>query len=230
MKKGKNRRGIPDYYHKIYEKWYKWFSYIYDPFIKVLFFFLNRGCGGERRWREFIIEWINPRPGEKILDICCGTGTLTIMLAKKLAGAGEVIGIEFSPAQLSIARKKQKPNGASFVEGDAQDIPFSDGYFDKGVICGALHELPREVRRSVLSESYRIIRPKGKIVIIEHNKPKRKWKWLLFDFLERFNPEHPTYRDLLKCGLTNEIQRGGFRIIRTSVTSWEFFQIVLAER
>jgi len=41
MKKGKNRRGMPDYYQKTYEKWYKWFSHIYDPFVKVLFFFLN---------------------------------------------------------------------------------------------------------------------------------------------------------------------------------------------
>jgi len=225
----KGKREMPDYYREVYEKWYSWFSYICDPFVKVFCFLFNGGFGGERRWRESIIEWINPQPGEKIIDVCSGTGTLSIMLAKRLGG-GEVVGIEISPAQLKIARKKEKPDGLFFIEGDAQDIPLEDCYFDRGVICGALHEMPQEVRGNVLSEAYRIIRPGGKIVIIEHNKPKRKWKAGLFDFLERFNPEYPTYKNMLKCGLINEIERAGFRIVKTNTTSWEYLQIVLAER
>lgn len=226
----KNSREIPDYYRRVYERWYAWFSHVCDPFVKVFCFFLNGGFGGERRWRELIVEWMNPQQGEKILDICCGTGTLTIMLAKRLAGTGETIGIELSPAQLRIARKKEKPDGLNFIEGDAQVIPFSDSYFDKSVICGALHEMPREVRRNVLSEAYRVINSGGRVVIIEHNKPDREWKASLFDFMERFNPEYPTYKDLLKCGLINEVERAGFKIIRTGTTCWEFLQIVLAER
>ena len=219
-----------DYYRKVYEKWYSWFSYMYDPFIKTFCFIFNRGFGGEKRWRELIIEWIDPQPGEKILDICSGTGTLTIMLAKRLRRTGEVVGIEISPAQLTIVRKKEKPEGLYFLEGDAQDIPFSDCYFDKEVICGALHEMPQEARQNVLSEAYRAIKPGGRMVSIEHNKPALKWKALLFDFMERFNPEYPTYKNMLKCGLTNEIKRAGFRIVKTDTASWEFFQIVLAEK
>jgi len=225
----KNSREMQNYYRRVYEKWYRWFAHIYDPFVKVLCFLLNGGFGGERRWRESIVKWIDPQPGEKIADICCGTGTLTIMLAKRLAG-GVVVAIELSPAQLRIARRKEKPDGLFFIEGDAQDIPFSDCYFDKSVICGALHEMPQEVRHNVLSEAYRIIRPGGRIVIIEHNKPNQRWKASLFDFMERFNPEYPTYKNMLKCGLTNEIEKAGFGIVRTNTTFWEFFQIVLAER
>ena len=191
---------------------------------------MNGGFGGERRLRELIIEWIDPQPGEKILDICSGTGTLTIMIAKRQRGTGKVVGVELSPAQLRTARKKEKPKGLHFLEGDAQNIPFSDFYFDKGVIFGALHEMPQEVRRDVLSEAYRTIKPGGKIVNVEQNKPEQKWKVLLFDFLERFNPEYTTYKDMLKCGQTNEIKRAGFRIIRTNTTCWEFLQIVLAEK
>ncbi len=226
----KNKREMPDYYRKVYEKWYRWFAHVYDPFVKALFFFLNGGFGGERRWRELIIEWIHPQPGEKIIDICCGTGTLTIMLAKGLAGTGEVVGIELFPAQLRIAQKKKRPNGLFFIEGDAQDIPFSDCYFNKSIICGALHELPQEVRGNVLSEAYRVTRAGGRIVVIEHNKPDRKWKASLFDFMERFNPEYPTYKNMLGCGLINEIEKAGFGIVKTKTTSWEFFQIILAER
>jgi len=226
----KNSREMPDYYRRVYEKWYSWFAHIYDPFVKVFFFLFNGGFGGEKRWRELIMEWINPQPDEKVLDICSGTGALTLILAKRLAGGGKAVGIELSPAQLRIARRKEKPGGLFFIQGDAQDIPFEDCYFDKSVICGALHEMPQKVRQNVLSEAYRVIRPGGRIVIIEHNKPDRKWKANLFDFMERFNPEYPTYKNMLKCGLTNEIERAEFRIVRTNVTSWDFFQIVLAER
>ncbi len=226
----KSSREMPDYYRRVYEKWYSWFAHICDPFAKAFFFLFNGGFGGERRWRELIIEWINPQPGEKILDICCGTGTLTIMLAKRLTGTGKVVGIELSPSQLRIARKKEKPDGVFFIQEDAQDIPFEDCYFDKSVICGALHKMPQEVRKNVLSEAYGVTRPGGRIVIIEHNKPDRKWKANLFDFMERINPEYPTYKNMLKCGLTNKIEQAGFRIVRKNTTSWEFFQIVLAER
>jgi ubiquinone/menaquinone biosynthesis C-methylase UbiE len=219
-----------DYYRKVYEKWYGRYSRIYDPFLKSFCFLFNQGFGGERRWRESIVEWIDPQQGEKIIDICSGTGTLTVMIARRLGGIGKVVGIELSPEQLRIARKKKKPKGLYFLEGDAQHIPVQDFYFDKGVICGALHEMPQEVRKNVLSEAYRTIRPGGRMVNVEQNKPDRKWKALLFDYLESLNPEYTTYKNMLKCGLTNEIKQAGFRIIKTNTTLWEFMQIVLAEK
>jgi len=221
---------LPDYYKTTYEPWYTWFSLIYDPFMKVLFFILNGGFGGERRWRQLIVDWLDPRPGERIIDICCGTGTLSIMLGDRLTGEGEVMGIDLAPKLLNLARKKQRPEGVTFLRSDAQAIPFSRGHFDKGIICGALHEMPHDVRQKVLAEAQRVIKPNGRMVFVEHNNPKRKWKRSLFGFLERFNPEYPTYKDLLERGLTNEIVRGGFRILKRDVSSWEFFQIVLAER
>lgn len=226
----KNSKDMPDYYRRPYATWYNWFAYVYDPFARACGFLLYGGFGGERRLRELIIEWINPQPGQKILDICCGTGTLTIMLAERITGTGEVVGIELSPAQLRMARRKRIPDGLSFIEGDARDVPFPDCYFDRGVVCGALHELPRDVRRSVLLEAHRVIRPEGKIVIVEQNKPYAKWKALLLDCMERLNPEYRTYKDLLECGLPNEIGRAGFKIVKRDTILWDFFQIVLAER
>ena len=195
-------------FSKTYKKWYTWFSYIYDYFMKVVSI---------------------PFYGS-ILDICSGTGTLTIMISERLARKGNVIGIELFPKQLNLAQRKPIPENLTFIAGDAQYIPFSDYSFDKSVICGALHEMPQNVRHNVLSEAYRLIKPGGTIVIVEQNKPNKKWKAWLFDFLERFNPEYTTYRNLLECGLTNEVKRVGFRILKTETLSWEFFQIVLAEK
>jgi SAM-dependent methyltransferase len=225
-----NRSEVSDYYRRVWEKWYSWFAYVCDPFVKTFFFLFNGGFGGERRWRESIIDWLDLQPGEKVLDICSGTGTLAMMLARGLAGEGETVGIEISASQLRVARKKEKIPGLFFIQGDAQQISFSDGHFDKSVICGALHEMPQKVRQHVLAEAYRVTRPGGRIVISEHNKPRQRWKANLFDFLERFNPEYPTYKNMLECGLASEIESAGFRIVKTDVTCWDYFQIVMAEK
>jgi demethylmenaquinone methyltransferase/2-methoxy-6-polyprenyl-1,4-benzoquinol methylase len=177
-----------------------------------------------------MIDWLDPRHGERILDICSGTGTLSIMLGSQLAGKAEVVGVEISPAQLRVAGRKRKPEGVSFLRTDAQDIPFTDGSFNKAIIFGALHEMPREVRQNVLSEAHRLIKAAGRLVVMEHNKPESRWKASFYALLERFNPEYSTYRDLLRCGLASEIERAGFRIVRTQTHCWEFFQSILAEK
>jgi ubiquinone/menaquinone biosynthesis C-methylase UbiE len=222
--------GIPEYYSKTYERWYGWFSHVYDPFVRSMLFLINGGFGGERRLRQQAIDWLDPAPGERVLDIASGTGTLAIMLGKQLAGQGEVLGVEISPAQLRVARKKQSPAGVSFVKADAQDIPFPDTSFDKAIIFGALHEMPREVRRNVLAQAFRVLRPTGRLVVMEHHEPGSRWKASLFDFLERFNPEYPTYRDLLERGLATEIADAGFMVIKTRVAAWDLFQTILAEK
>lgn len=221
---------VSDYYAQTYAKWYAWFSYVNDPFARLMLFVLNGGPGGERRLRGQVIDWIDPKPGEKILDICSGTGTLAIMLGKRLAGSGRIVGIEISGAQLRIARRKRCPEAVSFVEADARNIPFPNDHFDKAVIFGALHEMPRRARRKVLSEALRVLKPGGGIVVTEHNRPEAEWKARLFAFLERFNPEYPTYKDLLRCGLTSEISRTGFKILRVRTDAWDFFQTVLAKK
>lgn len=226
---GDNKK-LPEYYRKTYAWWYSWFAYIYDSFAKTFCFIFNGGFGGEQRLRENIIAWIDPRPGDKILDLCSGTGTLSVLLAERLTGTGEVVGIELSPVQLKIARRKRMPDGLAFIEGDARDVPYPGCYFDKGAICWALHEMPREVRRCVLLEAYRVIRPGGRIVVVEQTTPHKKWKAVFLDCMERLNPEYATYKDLQKCGLENEIRHAGFTIMKTDTFIWDLFQIVLAEK
>jgi ribosomal-protein-alanine N-acetyltransferase len=221
---------MPDYYRTTYSRLYELLARFYDLFLKVFFFLFNGGFGSERRWRQEIVSWLDPQPGEKIIDLCSGTGTLSIMIAERLSGTGEVVGIELSPAQLRVALSKQRPSNLSFMEGDSQNTPFPDTHFDRAVICGALHELPHQVRRNVLAEANRLIKPGGRLVSMEHNKPTRKWKAILYDLLERPSPEYPTYRDLLQHGQVVEIERAGFRTLKTTTTASDYFQMVLADK
>jgi ubiquinone/menaquinone biosynthesis C-methylase UbiE len=221
---------LPEYYRETYESLYRWFSLVYDVFVKAFFFLFNGGFGGERRWREHLIDWLDPQPGERIVDLCSGTGTLALMTARRMAGTGEVVAVEISPAQVRMAAKKPRPPIVSFLRGDARSTGYPDDYFDRALISGALHELPRPVRSQVLAESHRILRSGGRIVVSEHNKPASRWKARLFAFLERLNPEYATYRDLLESGLEREIQEAGYRILKTDTIAWEFLQTVLAEK
>lgn len=221
---------VPDYYRERYVSWYGWFSYVYDIFVKVFLFVLNGGFGGERRLRQLVIEWLELAPGDKVLDICSGTGTLSIMLGRALRGSGEVVGIEISDHQLRIARRKRVPANVSLLLADAQHIDYPDAYFDKAVIFGALHEIPRDVRANILTQAFRVLKPEGHMVLLEHNRPESHWRAKLYALLECLNPEYPTYIDLLHSGLTNELDRAGFSVRRIQVIAHEFFQIVLAEK
>jgi ubiquinone/menaquinone biosynthesis C-methylase UbiE len=107
---------------------------------------------------------------------------------------------------------------------------FPDAYFHRVVISGALHEMPRSVRMKVLSEARRVMKLEGRIVVVEQHRPAKPWKVLMFDVMERFNLEYPTYRDLLNCGLAGEVEQSGFRITRKDTICPEFFEILMGEK
>ncbi len=221
---------VPAYYRKTYASWYGWFSRFYDLFVGLMLFVLNGGFDGEKRLREFVLDRLGPAPDDRVIDICSGTGTLSLMLAGRLSGSGEVVGIEMSDHQLRVARRKAIPANVTFIMADAQYLPYDDAHFDGAVIFGALHEIPREIRRNILAQAYRVLKTGGRIVILEHNRPARPWRAWLYRVLEWPTPEYSTYLDLLESGLENEIASAGFVVLRREVVASEFFQVVLAEK
>ena len=86
-------------------------------------------AGLDRRWRRLTAESV-VRPGDRVLDACCGTGDLA--LAGVRAGAGSVVGLDFSPRMIERARRKS--NAVAWVEGDALSLPFEDDVFDAATV------------------------------------------------------------------------------------------------
>lgn len=120
------------------------------------------------------VKWSEAQPGDICLDLCCGTGDLALMLAQTVGAGGWVFGVDFSSAQLEIAR--QRTDGSyrylpiTWVEGDALELPFSDETFDAATMGYGLRNVT-DIGRS-LTELHRVLKPKAKAAILDLHRPE----------------------------------------------------------
>ncbi len=129
--------------------------------------------GQHRIWKMMAVKWSNPQPGDTALDLCCGSGDLAFMLAKKVGKLGKVIGLDFAPQQLEIAAKRQqryRKLPLQWLEGDALNLPFADNHFD----CATMGYGLRNVTDIplCLQEIYRVLKPGAKIAILDFHRPE----------------------------------------------------------
>jgi ubiquinone/menaquinone biosynthesis C-methylase UbiE len=132
--------------------------------------------GRERAFRRKILSIAGLSPGQSILDVGCGTGTLAI-LAKQHAGAtGVVQGIDASPEMIARARRKAKSAkvDVSFETAVVESLPFPAGQFDVVLSTLMLHHLPRAVREQCAREMRRVIKPGGRVVVVDFGARPRE--------------------------------------------------------
>lgn len=122
--------------------------------------------GNAALWRMATVKAIDPKPGEKILDIAAGTGTSSQAIAK--SGA-EVIALDFSAGMVAEGRKRHPE--LTFVEGDAEALPFPPSSFDAVTISFGLRNVNNP--QLALGEMYRVLKPGGRVVICEFSHPPR---------------------------------------------------------
>jgi demethylmenaquinone methyltransferase/2-methoxy-6-polyprenyl-1,4-benzoquinol methylase len=121
-------------------------------------------AGLDRRWRRVAAETV-VRPGDRVLDACCGTGDFA--LADARAG-GRVTGLDFSERMLERARAKS--SAVEWVQGDALALPFEDGSFDAATVGFGVRNL--ESLESGLAELRRVLRPGGRLGVLEITSPR----------------------------------------------------------
>ncbi|WP_220447119.1 class I SAM-dependent methyltransferase [Nonomuraea deserti] len=111
-------------------------------------------------------------PGDRVLDVGCGTGYLTRRLAPLVAPGGRVVGVDPSPRMIAYARHRAPANCAYLVgEGQALDLP--GGPFDVVVSSLAVHHIPAGARETAVREMFRVLRPGGRLLIAELRPPRR---------------------------------------------------------
>jgi demethylmenaquinone methyltransferase / 2-methoxy-6-polyprenyl-1,4-benzoquinol methylase len=129
-------------------------------------------AGLDRRWRELAAESTGLGNGATALDACCGTGDLTLALARRVGRGGQVTGLDFSGEMLERARRKPREADAAeitWVQGDATAMPFADNSFAAVTIGFGLRNLPDP--EAGLRELSRVVRPGGKVVVLEITQP-----------------------------------------------------------
>lgn len=131
-------------------------------------------AGLHHRWRQRAVDAAAVGPGDAALDVCCGTGDLTIELARRVGPTGTVIGSDFSERMLDVARTKLAGPAAAtprYEWGDALQLPYDDGRFDAVTVGFGVRNLA-DVGRGV-AELARVLRPGGRLVILEITQPQR---------------------------------------------------------
>ena len=167
--------------------------------------------GRERRFRRRLLDLAGLRPGEFMLDVGCGTGTLAI-LAKQVVGlSGEVCGVDASPEMIARARSKAARAGVGvrFENAAAQALPFVDSSFDLAFGTLMLHHLGRAARRDLASELRRVVKPGGRVLLVDFARPAAKSTGLLAHFRHRHgHVELPEIVGLLEGAGFHSIESG----------------------
>jgi demethylmenaquinone methyltransferase/2-methoxy-6-polyprenyl-1,4-benzoquinol methylase len=128
--------------------------------------------GLHRIWKRQAVAWLAPRPGERLLDLCCGTGDLALLLAEKVRPGGLVLGLDAAAAPLDQARQRARCQPwlpVEFRQGDASATGLADGWADGAVMAYGLRNLPDPAEG--LRELRRLLRPGGRAAVLDFNRP-----------------------------------------------------------
>ncbi len=124
--------------------------------------------GLDRRWKARLAADADPRPGDRALDLACGTGDISFEIAERGA---RVIGLDITARMIEIARAKGRIGRARavFLVGDMMSLPFPDGRFDVATVGYGIRNVP--TIDIALGEIYRVLTPGGRVLSLDFNRP-----------------------------------------------------------
>ena len=141
--------------------------------------------GLHHRWRERAADLAAVGPGDRALDVATGTGDLAITLKRRVSPGGEVVGSDFSEPML--ARAREKAPGIAFESGNALDLPYDDDSFDAATVGFGARNFSDLARG--LTELARVVRPGGRVVVLEITTPERPpLSWFFRLWFDRLVP------------------------------------------
>lgn len=153
---------------------------------------MNRvmSAGLDRRWRARAADLAGVGPGDRVLDVACGTGDLALELARRVGPGGSVAGVDFSERMLGLAREKARHlDGASvrFETANALALPYEDSSFDAATVGFGARNFS-DLERG-LTEMARVVAPGGRVVVLEITTPQRPpLSWFFGLWFDRLVP------------------------------------------
>ena len=178
--------------------------------------------GRERAFRERLVDLARIAPGESVLDVGCGTGTLALAAWRRVGATGAVHGIDASPEMIERARRKAAKAGADvlFQTAIVEALPYPDASLDTVVSTLMLHHLPRPIRQQCAREIRRVLKPGGRVLAVDFAAPARERRGLL---ARMHRHGHMSLRDVVAL-----LTEAGLRVEETGSVGVSDLHFVLA--
>lgn len=168
--------------------------------------------GKQGEYDKEILSLLELKKADRILDLGCGTGVLTRMIADQLdAEAGGVsLGIDAAAQMISVANKKRGNETCRFEVVAAENLPFEDESFDSVVSSLFFHHVPLDLKEKALSDAFRVLRPGGRLIIADMHIPAT-WMGALVSHTARWFFLQPQIGENIRGVLPSLIEKTGFQ-------------------
>jgi len=214
---------------------YKWIyngiiSKLYDRSLKI-----GLSLFGENALRNQVIDLVSPliNQNDSILDLCCGTGTLTVMLAKLIYSDCKIIGVDLSDGQIFEANKKNTYLNVDFKVMDASKLKFASESFHVVLISAALHEMNKSLRVRVLQEVHRVLKKNGFFIIFDHHEPSEPKLRIFYNFYLGFWEKILSHSTEMQKNIFRELKDGRFDVVNQIIFNgkfYKFFQLIISRK
>jgi ubiquinone/menaquinone biosynthesis C-methylase UbiE len=223
------RAAVPAYLEQVY-----WWAYVHPNAVRVF----------ERPWLVNLILFgnytrlcdaalgeIGADASGATLQIACVYGELTPRLRRQIAPDGALHVVDVLPVQLDNLRAKLPPDErVALFQRDSSALGFADASYDRVLLFFLLHEMPEEVRRKTLAEAYRVLKPGGKIVLVDYHRPGR-WNPLRLPMRTLLRRLEPFAEDLWETELVDFFPaEARFSSVRKELFFGGLYQKVVMER
>lgn len=179
---------------------------LYDPLLRLTL--------RERTFKTALVRQAALAPGQRVLDVGCGTGTLAV-LAKQTQPQVEMVGLDIDPVILKLARRKLHRGGLDVTlhQGSATSLPYPAATFDRVLSTLTLHHLTREQKASALREALRVLKPGGELHIADWGRAANRLMRVVFVFVQAVDG-FATTRDNVAGRLPTMMVAAGFQDVR----------------
>ena len=167
---------------------FRWLTPLYDPLLKWVM--------REETFKRKLVQQANIQPKMKVLDLGCGTGTLTLML-KRAHPEAEVTGLDGDPQVLDIAREKSRGTNIQWDEGLASSLPYPDSVFDRVVTSLVIHHLVTDDKRLAFKEIFRVLKPSGELFVLDFGAPHSSLTLFMTKYMRRLEEAADNFDGLI---------------------------------
>jgi len=139
-------------------------------------------AGQHRLWKRRLLDVVQPRQGDRLLDLATGTGDIALLAKTRMGPDAGVFGLDFSEEMLRVARVRDAQDAVTWVQGDMLQLPFSDDHFDVVTVGFGLRNVAD--LEQAIREIHRVLKPGGRFASLEMGHPRQR---VLRPFIKGYN-------------------------------------------